>query len=396
MKKVLLGMALILSLFSCTTSDDAMSTSQKGDKYSFEFNGHTEIPILNATGKGGNTNYTIVVEAFVDGDHKIETKTFASNITAHFNYKFETSYAGNVEFKVTVSPATTIVKNISFISTNEKTKEVGKIIEFEQLPVSGTLNAVYDKTTKEVSSSTSGVVYREVDKDFGDKLSVIKTENSCDGKTETHYRTFAYDNLGRLISSFGFESGSEPKRENSVLVYEGDKVVKMINNEKSIKVHKYENNNIVESENREEQYHDAFCYNEAGKVREVTSNVLNQKVSKSYDYSTVGSIIVTTKTEDQLSKIVYVLNDNINPMAKTVPTPFLKTLSTDEKNNYNVMSQHTFGYHGEPVNDPNAKIFIYVKDAKGRVVKQTVTGKEEVQGEIVVSTRVTTFQYMAQ
>jgi hypothetical protein len=78
--------------------------------------------------KGVNTNYTIVVEAFIEGNHKIETKTFTSNISAHFNYKFQTNYASNnVELKITVSPATTIVKNISFIPTNELTKEVGKI-----------------------------------------------------------------------------------------------------------------------------------------------------------------------------------------------------------------------------------------------------------------------------
>jgi hypothetical protein len=396
MKKVLFGIALALSLFSCTTSDDVMPTSQKEDMHSFEFNAHTEIPMVSPTGKGVNTNYTIVVEAFIEGDHKIETKTFISNILAHFNYKFQTNYAGNVELKVTVSPATTIVKNISFIPINEVTKEVGTIIEFVQLPASGTLNAVYDKTTKEISTSTPDVAYHEVDKDFGDKLSVIKTEETYDGKSELDYRTFTYDNSGKLISSFSYKSGSDPKKENSILVYEEDKLVKMIHNDKSIEEYKYENGNIIESVNREEQYYDVFRYNEDGKVREMISNGINYKESKSYDYSTVGRVIVTVRKDNEWSKIVYVLNDNVNPMAKTVPAALLKTLSTDNKSNCNVVFQHTFGYQGEPGNDPNAMIFTYEKDAKGRVVKQTATGKKEVEGKIVASTRVTTFQYMAQ
>jgi hypothetical protein len=46
------------------------------------------------------------------------------------------------------------------------------------------------------------------------------------------------------------------------------------------------------------------------------------------------------------SKIVFVMNDIENPMVKTMPTAFLKTIATDDKSNYNVVSQYTFGFEG--------------------------------------------------
>jgi hypothetical protein len=397
MKKVLFGIALALGMFSCSTSDELVPLSQKEDMHSFEFNAHTEIPTASPTGKGANVNYTLIVEAFVDGNHKIATKTFTSNISTHFNYKFETNYAGNVELKVTVSPVTTIVKNISFIPVNEVTKETGKYIEFEQLPTTGILTAVYNKEAKEISTATPDVQYHEVDKDFGDKLTVVKTEEIFNGKTESDYRTFTFDNSGKLFSSFSYKSEPESKKENSVLVYEGGKVIKVINNETSIEEFKYDNlGNIVEGKNVVEQYYDVYRYNEAGKVREMVSNGLNHKETKSYDYASPGKVIVTKTWNNQSLKMVYLLNDNQNPMMKTVPEAFLKTLSTDDKSNYNVTSQYTFGYEGQPENDPNAVTFTYEKDTKGRVVKQIAAGKEEIEGERVTFKRVTVFQYMAQ
>jgi hypothetical protein len=48
-----------------------VSLSQKEDMHSFEFNAHGEIPMGSLTGKGVNTNYTIEVEAFIDGNHNL-------------------------------------------------------------------------------------------------------------------------------------------------------------------------------------------------------------------------------------------------------------------------------------------------------------------------------------
>jgi hypothetical protein len=395
MKKVLLGLVLSLGIFSCTSSDELMPLSQKEDLHSFEFNAHTQIPTASPTGKGINTNYTLTVEVFVEGGHKIETKTFSSNISAHFNYKFETNYAGNVELKVTVSPAATVVKNISFIPTNEVTKEIGKYIEFDQLPATGSLTAVYNKETKQITTSTAGVEQHEVGKDFGDKLAIVKSEVAYDGQTESEYRTFTYDNSGKLISSFAYKSGPEGKTENAVLVYDGDRVIKIINNDKSVEEFTYENNNIIKSVNNNDQYYDLYRYNDTGKVREVISNGTNYQQSKSFDYSEAGKVIVTSKSNNQTSKIVYVLNENTNPMTKSVPAAFLKIIAIDDESNYNVVSKYNFEYEKEPANDPNSVTYSYQKDAKGRVVKQIATGKEEIEGKMVTSTRITAFQYMA-
>jgi hypothetical protein len=396
MKKLILGIALSLGMFSCSTSDELMPLSQKEDMHSFEFNAQAEIPTSIPTAKGANTNYSIIVEVFVDGNHKVETKTFSSNISAHFNYKFETNYAGNVELKVTVSPASTVVKNISFIPTNEVTKEIGKYIEFAQLPVTGSLTAVYSKETREISTTTPDVKYHETAKDFGDKLAVIKSESTFDGKSEVGYRTFTYDATGKLASSFAYKSGSDSKKENSVLVYEGDRVIKIITNETTIKEVAYENGNIIEKVNRAEQYYDVYRYNEEGKIREITSTGYNHKERKSFEYPKFGKIIVSTVFNNQYSKMAYVLNDNENPMAKSVPAAFLKIIATDDESNYNVVSKYNFEYENEPSADPNTVIYSYQKDAKGRVVKQIATGKEEIEGKMVTSTRTTTFQYMAQ
>jgi hypothetical protein len=395
MKKVLFGIVLFLGMFSCTTSDDLVPLSQKEEMHSFEFNAQTDIPMASPTAKGANTAYTLTVEVFVEGNHKIETKTFSSNISAHFNYKFETDYAGNIELKVTVSPATTIVKNISFIPVNEVTKEIGKYVEFAQLPDAGSLTAVYNKENKTITTTTPDVKFHELTKDFGDKLAVIKSEAVFDGKSETEYRTFTYDVFGKLVSSFANKSGAEGKTENTVLVYEGDQVIKMINNQKSIEEFTYENGNIVKSVNNEDQYYDIYRYNEAGKVKEVISNGTDHQQSKFYDYSEAGKVIVTSKSNNQTSKIVYVLNDNTNPMTKSVPMALLKTLSTDDKSSYNAVSKYTFGTEGNTANDPNAMTYTYQTDAKGRVVKQIAKGKEEMEGKMSDVTRTTVFQYMA-
>jgi hypothetical protein len=146
MKKIVLGIALLVSLFSCSTSDE-ITAPVTTDAHTFEFNAHTEIPTSSNTAIGPNTNYTLVVEAFTKDGHKIASKTFAANITADFNCKFET-FTGNLELKVTVSPATTVVKNISFTPTNQSTNEIGKIMEFTELPTSGSLTAVYDESNR--------------------------------------------------------------------------------------------------------------------------------------------------------------------------------------------------------------------------------------------------------
>jgi hypothetical protein len=396
MKKVLLGLILSMGMFSCSTSDEIVPLSQKEDLHSFEFNAHTQIPTASPTGKGINTNYTLTVEVFVEGDHKVETKTFSSNISAHFNYKFETNYAGNVELKVTVSPATTVVKNISFIPTNEVTKEIGKYMEFDQLPATGSLTAVYNKETKQISTSTAGVEQHEVGKDFGDKLAIVKSEVAYDGKTESEYRTFTYDKSGKLISSFAYKSGPEGKTENAVLVYEGEKLIKIINNEKSIEEFAYENGNITTGSNKTEQYYNVYRYNEEGKIIEIKRTGYNQKETKLFEYPKLGKVIVSAVLNNQYSKMAYVLNDNENPMAKSVPAPFLKIIATVDESNYNVVSKYNFEYEKEPANDPNAVTYSYQKDNKGRVVKQIATSKEEIEGKIVTSTRITAFQYMAQ
>jgi hypothetical protein len=84
-------------------------------------------------------------------------------------------------------------------------------------------------------------------------------------------------------------------------------------------------------------------------------------------------------------------------MAASIPAPFLKTLSTEPKERYNVASEKSLELPAGTTadTDPNKATYTYVKDTKGRIVKQTRVGMSENEGQVMKSTRVTYFDYMS-
>jgi hypothetical protein len=410
MKKIVLAITLSLGLFSCSTSDEIVTPVTEA--HSFEFNANTIVASTAKTAKKtAATEYTITVVAINKNDGTIiETKTFdKTSESAQFYYKFMTK-TGDVVLKVSISPALDIVRNITFIPKNEVTKVVEKAIEFEKLPEGGTLTASYDAIKKEieqkVSASEPAVPVKVLPADFGDKLAKIYNEETFEGQiaTEKSFRTFTYNENGKIISSYGYKGGTDGG-ENSVLVYnedgKGDRVVKILNahgTETSTEIVTYNAAGLIEkSENAAQGYNDQYVYNAEGKITNVYSSYKNdngvvQTQVTRFTYNSDGTI--TVKRGDERA-IVLTLNDNENPMAKSIPAPFLKTISTEAEERYNVASEKSLEWTSATEKDPNIATYTYEKDAKGRVVKQTRAGMSWNEGRLLKSTRITYFDYMS-
>jgi hypothetical protein len=408
MKKIVLGIALTLSLFSCSTSDEIVAPVTEA--HSFDFNANTEVGSTLKTAKGkAATEYVITVVAINKNDGTIiETKDFDSTSeSSQFSHKFMTN-TGDVELKVSISPVLDIVRNITFIPKNEITKVVEKAIEFAKLPEGGTLTATYNEATKAIEQKVSvdepAVRVKVLTADFGDKLAKIYNEEILEGQTtiEKSFRTFTYNENGKIISSYGYKGGTNGG-ENSVLVYENDRVVKIENTrgtEASTEIVTYNDKGLIEkSENTVDGYKDQYTYNTDGKMTNVYSSYTNEKgvvqtqVTR-FTYNADGT--VTVKRGDERA-IVLMLNNNENPMAKSIPSPFLKTISTEAKERYDVDFEKSLelpaGITADT--DPNKATYTYEKDAKGRVVKQIRVGMSWNEGQIVKSTKITIFQYMS-
>jgi hypothetical protein len=415
MKKIVLGIALSLGLFSCSNTDEIIAPEAVTTAHSFEFNANTIVASTAKMSKTAKANaateYVLTVTAINKKDGTIiETKNFdKTSESAQFSYKFMTS-TGDVELKVSISPALDIVRNITFIPKNEVTKVAEKAIEFAKLPEGGSLTAAYNEETKEikqiVSATEPKVETKVLPADFGNKLAKIYNVETFQGQTisEKSFRTFTYNENGKIISSYGYKGGNEGG-ENSVLVYnedgKGDRVIKIENTrgtETSTEVVKYNEKGLIESsENTVEGYKDQYIYNEDGKITNVYSSYKNdngvvQTQPTRFTYNADGT--VTVKRGDERA-IVLTLNDNVNPIAASIPAPFLKTISTDAKERYNVASEKSLEWNSTSEKDPNIAIYTYEKDAKGRVIKQTRYGKTWNNGQLVESTLVTYFEYMS-
>jgi hypothetical protein len=406
MKKIVLGIALSLGLFSCSNTDEIVTPVTETTAHSFEFNANTIVAStakMSKTAKASSaTEYVLTVTAINKKDGTvIETKNFdKTSESAQFSYKFLTK-TGDVELKVSISPALDIVRNIIFIPKNEVTKVAEKAIEFAKLPESGALTAAYNEATKEIKQIVSvtepAVPVKVLPADFGDKLAKIYNVETFQGQTtyEKSFRTFTYNENGKIISSYGYKGGNEGG-ENSVLVYEGDKVVRILNTrglESSTEVISYNEKGLIStSTNKEEGYQDEYFYNDKGEILTVSSYNSPNFQKTHFTYNANGTVTVQRGDE---RAIVLTLNDNVNPMAASIPAPFLKTISTEAKERYNVASEKSLEWNSTSEKDPNIATYTYEKDAKGRVIKQTRYGKTWNNNQLVESTLVTYFEYMS-
>jgi hypothetical protein len=400
MKKLLLPLMALFLILACNREDDLDNT--KATAHSFEFNAHTSGAIA---GKETLPPYTLTVQLIGKDGKVLDSKIFSSSIAEHFNYKL-TATTGEVTIKVSISPITIVCKDISFIPINTVTGEVGKIIEIVQLPATGVLTATYNTDTKTVVP-TVPVQSHILNPDFGDKVSLMTHVQTVDNTlTEKGYRTFTFDTTGKVISSRGYKTDSQTRDENSVVIYnDAGKVVELRNTDAAgkvtIDVIQYEGDNIISTTNELEKRYEIFRYNADGKIVESTKrdNYNGNSYLRNHLFTYYANDSIRVKASDQDIADILVLNANINPLAKTIPAPFLKILSTDDDmGGFNVTNSHKEGKH-DAMFDVK---YEHLKDAKGRIIKQTKTFKrnEKISStnpNMVLKTfvEVTEFQFMA-
>lgn len=402
MKKLLLGAVLAFSIVSCSKSDEIAVPT--GTAHTFEFNAHTETPSTGKMARGTVLSYVLTVEAINKDGKVVDSKSFTSSIAEHFNCKLS-SPTGDITLRVSVAPITIVVKDISFIPKNEITEEIGEIVEFVQLPINGILTAAYNEATK-VLTATVPIESHELSADFGDKVSVMtKIESIDDVIKKRGYRTFTFDNAGKIISSRGYSTDAQDKDENSIVVYnETGKIVEIKNTDKeghtSSEVIEYDGDNIISSVNQLESRYEIYRYNTDGRIRESVKNDYynGNTYHRTENFTYYANDSIRVKPSDSDVADILVLNDNTNPLYKTIPAAFLKILATDnDMGGYNVKSSHKEGKHNADFDVS----YEYVKDSKGRVIKQTIKYKTIEMNTtpdantIKQHVEVTEFQYMS-